>query len=227
MHSTLFRPCLRVARPGCVLFPFFFSSPCELRGRSISPVKLALSTMAAGPGSLASRAEQCHSRGFFFLSILIFERATERKQRADVLCNAKTGTGTGEWAMESECDNACVLHSSCVSTTNPHCWDAMSRKPSNGEQRLDMMCLKGVSGTPHAIKHSCDSPDAVEQPIVATCIPAGVTVVIRGTAWMGVHFGPIPVCRRPKGGIGPWSVAAVGPISHETRTSAVMASARD
>lgn len=91
---------------------------------------------------------------FFFSQFLFFGRATERKQRADVLCNAKTGTGTGEWAMESECNDTCVLHPSCVSTTNPHCWGAMSRRTSNGGQRLDMMCLKGASGTPYAIKHA-------------------------------------------------------------------------
>lgn len=124
--------------------------------------------------------------------------------------------------MESECDDTCVLHPSCVSTTNPHCWGAMSRRTSNGGQRLDMMCLKGASGTPHAIKHSCDSTDAVEQPIVVTCILAGVTVMIRGTAWMEVRFGPIPVCRRPKGGVGPRSVTAVNSISRETCRSAIM-----
>lgn len=57
---------------------------------------------------------------------------------------------------------------------------AMSRKTSNGEQRLDVMCLKGASGTPLAIKHSCDSPDAIEQAIVAIYVLAGVTVIIKG-----------------------------------------------
>lgn len=227
MHSTLFRPCLRVARPGCVFFSFSFRPLANCPAAASRLSSWHYQPRRQGLGPWRAELNNVTHVAFFFFSILIFERATERKQRADVLCNAKTGTGTGEWAMESECDDTCVLHPSCVSTTNPHCWDAMSRKTSNGEQRLDMMCLKGAPGTPHAIKHGCDSPDAVEQPIVATCILAGVTVMIRGTAWMEVRFGPIPVCRRPKGGIGPWSVAAVGPISHETRTSAVMASARD
>lgn len=48
---------LKTARPTCV-FSFFFSSPCQLPGCSISPVSRHFQPTATGPGSLASRAEQ-------------------------------------------------------------------------------------------------------------------------------------------------------------------------
>lgn len=224
----LFKPCTQLLSAPvsewpdrAVHFSFFFLSPCTSLGRGISPVKLALSNTAAEPGSLASRAEQCHSRGFF--SIFYFERSTEQIQRADVLCYAKTGTGTGEWAMESECDDTCVLHPSCVPTIQPTLLGCHVSEDFNLCSPLGLYVrLKGDSGTLHVIKHGCDSPDGVEQPIVATCIPFRVTVAIRGTAWMEVRFGPIPVYRHPKGGVEPWSVTAVAPVSHESLRSVVV-----
>lgn len=64
----------------------------------------------------------------------------------------------------------------------------------------------------YAVKHGCVSPSALDQPVVATCILAGVTVIISEAAWMEVRFGPLIqsfVVR--KGGRRAWPAAAIGP----------------
>lgn len=43
----------------------------------------------------------------------------------------------------------------------------------------------------YAVKHGCVSPSAPDQPVMATCILAGVTVIISETAWMEFRLGPL------------------------------------
>lgn len=222
MHSTLFRPCLRVARPGCVFFLFCFCSLATYPAAASRPSSWHYQPLRQGLGPWRAELNNVTHVAFFF-SILIFLGVPQNGNRGLTYCVTQKQVpeqGNGPWKVSATILVFCIPL--VFLPSNPHCWGAMSRKTSNGEQRLDMMCLKGASGTPHAIKHSCDSTDAVEQPIVATCILAGVTVMIRGTAWMEVRFGPIPVCCRPKGGTGSWSVTAVNPISCETCRSAIV-----
>lgn len=101
--------------------------------------------------------------------------------------------------MESECDDTCVLHPFSMSPVQPHCWDVLSRRTLTCASPGNMMCFgDGGFGISHAVRHGCVPPNALEQPIVATCILAGVTVIISETTWMEVRFGPLPVFYCPK-----------------------------
>lgn len=72
------------------------------------------------------------------------------------------------------------------------------------------------SGITQALKRGFASPDATEQPVVQTCVLAGVTVMASETAWGRIPLWDTCCLSWSKRGDQPWMLSIVTPKSQNT-----------